>query len=190
MRTAALVTKSGSIDWLCLPAFDSDACFASLIGTPSNGYWTIAPTDPVKEIRRRYRKDTLILETDFITATGTVRLVDFMPLRRGREYSRVCRTLRCLKGAVTIRAELSPRLAFGRAVPRVVSADGATKLFAGPDALFLRGGPSVEPPSLAAEFLLAEGNEISYSLSYGRSYEEPPGAQDVVEAERASLGAA
>src|SRR4030095_225288 len=75
MRTAALVTKDGSIDWLCLPAFDSDACFAALVGSTDNGRWTIAPTVPVTEVRRRYRKDTLILETDLITATGTVRLI-------------------------------------------------------------------------------------------------------------------
>ena len=85
MRTAALVTKDGSIDWLCLPAFDSDACFAALVGTADNGHWKIAPTVPVSEVRRRYRKDTLILETDFVTETGTVRLVDFMPPRQGRE---------------------------------------------------------------------------------------------------------
>src|SRR5690348_6193250 len=76
MRTAALVTTGGSINWLCLPAFDSDAVFAALLGTADNGHWTIAPTVRVKEVRRRYRNDTLILETDFVTEKGTVRLVD------------------------------------------------------------------------------------------------------------------
>jgi GH15 family glucan-1,4-alpha-glucosidase len=185
MRTAALVTKDGSIDWLCLPAFDSDACFAALLGTPDNGCWTIAPTVPVKEIRRRYRTDTLILETDFITETGTVQLIDFMPPRHGREYSQVCRRLRCTAGSVAVRSEISPRLAFGRALPRVTSVDGATKLFAGPDALYLRGGNG-ESPSPAEELLLSESDEISYSLSYGRSYEEPPRAEDVAHAERAT----
>jgi len=141
MRTAALVTKGGTIDWLCLPDFDSDACFAALVGTNDNGRWTIAPTVPVTEVRRRYRKDTLILETDFITAKGTVRLIDFMPLRKGRQYSVVCRIIRCIDGTVPVRSELSPRLAFGRAVPGVTRADGSTKMYAGPDALFLRGGP-------------------------------------------------
>src|SRR3954467_6621601 len=75
MRTAALVTKDGAIDWLCLPAFDSDACFAALVGSAKNGRWTLSPTAAVTEVRRRYRKNTLILETEFITGTGTVRLV-------------------------------------------------------------------------------------------------------------------
>ena len=186
MRTAALVTMDGSIDWLCLPAFDSDACFAAIVGNSSNGHWTIAPAIPVAEVQRRYRKNTLILETDFVTEDGTVRLVDFMPPRRGREHSLVCRSVRCVKGAVPMRFELLPRLAFGRAVPRVLAIDGATKLFAGPDALYLRGGPTAGSPSLVAEFLLAEGNQVSYSLSYGLSYEGPPPAEDVAQAERAT----
>jgi GH15 family glucan-1,4-alpha-glucosidase len=186
MRTAALVTKDGSIDWLCLPAFDSDACFAALVGTANNGRWTIAPTIPVSEVRRHYRKDTLILETEFLTEAGTVKLVDFMPPRHGREYSQVCRSLRCIKGTVPMRSEVSPRLAFGRAVPRILSMDSATKLFAGPDALYLRGGPSAGSPALAAEFLLSAGEEVSYSLSYGRSYDEPPRKESAAEAERAT----
>src|SRR4029077_2318390 len=84
LRTAALVTKDGSLDWLCLPAFDSGACFARLRGTAKNGHWTIAPKIPGTDVRRRYRKDTLILETDFVTDQGTVRLVDFIPPRKGR----------------------------------------------------------------------------------------------------------
>ena len=186
MRTAALVTKGGSIDWLCLPAFDSDACFAALIGTDDNGRWTIAPRTPIKEIRRRYRRDTLILETEFVTDTGTVRLIDFMPPQRGRGYSQVCRALRCINGAVPVRSDLLPRLAFGRAVPRVVATDGSTKLFAGPDALYLHGGPTDGSPSLVADFLLSQGDEVSYSLGYGPSHEEPPRAEDVRAAERAT----
>ena len=184
MRTAALVTKDGSIDWLCLPDFDSDACFAALVGTADNGRWRIAPTVPVKVARRRYRKDTLILETDFVSETGTVRLVDFMPPRRGRKYSQVCRSLRCIEGTVPVRSDVSPRFAFGRAVPRVVPVDSATKMFAGPDALYLRGGPAEGAPLLSAEFRLSRGDEVSYSLSYGLSYEEPPREDDVTQAER------
>src|SRR5690349_654419 len=77
--TAALVSRDGSIDWLCLPRFDSPACFARLLGTEENGFWRIAPTVPVREIRRRYRDGTLVLETDFATDTGVVQIVDFMP---------------------------------------------------------------------------------------------------------------
>jgi GH15 family glucan-1,4-alpha-glucosidase len=184
MHTAALVTKGGSIDWLCLPNFDSEACFASLVGNPTNGHWTIAPTVPLREVSRRYRENTLILETDFVTETGTIRLVDFMPPRQSRVHSQVCRSLRCVKGSVPVRSELSPRFAFGRAVPRALSTDGATKLFAGPDALYLRSGMGKEPPSLVDEFVLPEKHEVSYSLSYGYSYEESSRAEDVAQLER------
>jgi GH15 family glucan-1,4-alpha-glucosidase len=186
MRTAALVTKGGSIDWLCLPAFDSDACFAALLGTASNGHWTIAPTVPVREIRRRYRNDTLILETDFVTDSGTVRLVDFMPPRRGRGHSQVCRSLRCIEGSVPVRSEVSPRLAFGRAVPRILSMDGATKLYAGPDALYLRGGPTSGFPSLVADFVISGQEKVPYSLTYGSSHEALPRTEGVDQAERAT----
>jgi GH15 family glucan-1,4-alpha-glucosidase len=186
MRTAALVTKNGSIDWLCLPAFDSDACFAELLGSADNGHWTIAPAVPVAEVRRRYREDTLILETDFVTDVGTVRLVDFMPLRRSGEDSVLCRRVRCINGRVPMRCEVSPRLAFGRAVPRVVTADGATTLLAGPDALYLRGGPTEGAPELEAEFSLEKGAEATYSLAYAQSHEGPPRAVNVVQAERAT----
>jgi GH15 family glucan-1,4-alpha-glucosidase len=186
MRTAALVTKDGSIDWLCLPEFDSDACFAALLGTSRNGRWKIAPTVPIKEVRRRYRKDTLILETELVTATGTVLLVDFMPPRLGREYSVVCRSIRGIAGTVPMRSELTPRFAFGRAVPRVVTTDGVTKMFAGPDALYLHGGPTAAAPPLVIEFSVSAGDEISYSLGYGHSYEEQPRQEDVAAAERAT----
>jgi GH15 family glucan-1,4-alpha-glucosidase len=186
MRTAALVTKQGTIDWLCLPAFDSDACFAALVGTADNGRWTIAPTTPVREIRRRYRKNTLILEIEFVTDTGTIRLIDFMPPRQGRQYSQVCRSVTCISGTVPVRSDLVPRLAFGWTVPRVVATDGSTKMFAGPDALYLRGGPAAGPPSLVAEFVLSQGDEVSYALAYAPSHEEPPRAEDVRAAERAA----
>jgi GH15 family glucan-1,4-alpha-glucosidase len=186
MRTAALVTKDGTIDWLCFPAFDSDACFAAIVGNLENGHWTIAPTIPVREVHRHYRTNTLILETDFVTEQGTVRLVDFMPPRKGREHSQVCRYVRCIDGSVPMRSEVSARLAFGRAVPRTLTMDGATKMFAGPDALYLRGGPADAAPPLVADFLLVAGNEVSYSLGYGLSYEEPPAAENVRQAERAT----
>lgn len=186
MRTAALVTKGGTIDWLCLPAFDSDACLAALVGNSKNGHWTITPTVPILEVQRRYRKNTLVLETDFITENGTVRLVDFMVPQRGHAHSLLCRSVSCIKGTMLMRSELSPRLAFGRAVPRTLTADGATKIFAGPDALYLRGGPSETAPSLVCDFLLSAGDQVSYSLSYGPSYGGPPPAEDVVRAEQAT----
>jgi len=184
MRTAALVAKDGSIDWMCLPAFDSDACFAALVGTRDNGYWKVAPAVPVTLVRRRYRKDTLILETDFVTQPGTVRLVDFMPPCQKRGYPQLYRFLRCTDGTVPVRCEISPRFAFGRAVPRVVSTHGVTKMYAGPDALYLRGGPIGGSPSPVADFQLSHGGEVWYSLSYGLSYEEAPQEIDFSQAER------
>lgn len=184
LRTAALVTKSGTIDWLCLPAFDSDACFAALVGSERNGRWKIAPTVPVREVRRRYRTNTLVLETDFVTATGTIRVVDFMPLRRGSQLSQVCRSVVCLEGSVPVRSEVTPRFAFGHAVPRTLPLDGATKMFAGPDAVYLRGGPDPGAPNPVAEFTLSAGQTVRYGLAYGPSWEAPPPAEDLALAER------
>src|SRR4051794_3204064 len=99
LHTAALVGKDGSIDFLCLPDFDSEGTFASLLGTKENGQWKIAPSVPVRAVKRRYRGDTLILETDFETDGGAVRLVDFMPIRDGGA-PRVVRTVECLRGQV------------------------------------------------------------------------------------------
>jgi GH15 family glucan-1,4-alpha-glucosidase len=186
MHTAALVTNDGTIDWMCVPAFDEDACFAALIGTADNGFWRIAPTARVKEVRRRYRGDTLILETDFVTDTGTVRLVDFMPPRRDRDFPVVCRAIRCLEGTVAMRATLAPRFEFGRAVPRVSQGVSATKMVAGPDAMYLRGGPSAGAPALVTDFTIAAGQEVSYTLAYAPSYGHPTGPQDVAELERAT----
>src|SRR5262249_24961427 len=145
-----------------------------------------APTVPIVDVQRRYRENTLILETEFITENGTVKLIDFMPPRQGREHSVVCRLVRCVKGSVPMRSVLSPRLSFGRAVPRGLPVNGATKLFAGPDALYLRGGPTAGSPALVAEFAVTEGKQISYSLGYAPSYEGPPPAEDASQAERAT----
>ena len=175
MRTAALVTKEGTIDWLCLPAFDSDACFAALVGTADNGRWTIAPTTPVREIRRRYRKNTLILETEFVTDTGTLRLVDFMPPRQGRQYSQVCRSVRCIAGSV--RGTLGPRAAAG------VRMDGAARRRDGRldddvrrprRALPVRRTRRRGRPRSWRSSSSRTGDEVSYSLSYAPSHEEAP----------------
>ena len=184
MHSAALITKGGTIDWLCLPAFDSDACFAALLGTPENGYWRIAPSGVEAKTLRRYRKDTLILETDFVTETGTVRLVDFMPPWAGRDHSEICRSAECLDGKVPMRSELTPRFAFGRAIPRVVRLNEATQALAGPDALYLYGGPTPVAPLIAADFVLSKGDMVSYVLCDARSWEAPPHPPNYARAER------
>src|SRR5262245_44218413 len=127
-ETAALVAKDGSIDWLCWPRFDSGACFAALLGDASNGRWRIAPAvgseaDANVRIRRRYRHNTLILETEFITADGggAVVVIDFMPLREGRASSRLVRLVVGRLGTVAMRTELIVRFGYGGWVPWVTS---------------------------------------------------------------------
>src|SRR5687767_11709277 len=100
-RTAALVSKAGSIDWLCLPRFDSGACFASLLGDPSHGRWALHPTQQLRSVRRQYRGDTLVLETEFTTETGVVRLVDCMP--PDEDIPNVVRLVECVAGEVAMR---------------------------------------------------------------------------------------
>src|SRR5215475_11164559 len=106
-HTAALVAKDGSIDFLCLPDFDSGTCFASILGTPENGYWKIAPTRAARTVQRRYRGNSLILETEFTNDEGVVRVTDFMPVRRDTPH--VVRIVEAVSGAVTMRFELRPR---------------------------------------------------------------------------------
>lgn len=115
-ETAALVGRDGSIDWLCLPRFDSDSCFAALLGDVDNGRWKVAPLE-ASEITRRYRDDTLILETTFKTSDGTVLLIDFMPPKG--KYSDVMRTVIGIDGTVHLRSELVVRFNYGLSVPWV-----------------------------------------------------------------------
>src|SRR3954452_3843500 len=117
LQTAALVSRSGSIDWLCLPRFDSGACFAALLGTPDHGRWLLAPAGEVKRTSRRYRDETLVLETDFETDSGAVRVTDCMPPRS--QPPDVVRLVRGLRGRVPMRMELILRFDYGAIVPWV-----------------------------------------------------------------------
>ncbi|MHB8877322.1 MAG: trehalase-like domain-containing protein, partial [Myxococcaceae bacterium] len=116
-QTAALVGCDGSIDWLCLPRFDSEACFAALLGGPEHGRWLLAPVDEVHHTARRYRPDTLVLETELSTGTGTVRLVDFMPVRTDK--LNLVRVVEGVRGEVRMRLELVLRFDYGLTVPWV-----------------------------------------------------------------------
>src|SRR5579885_1785307 len=129
-HTAALVGRNGSIDWLCLPRFDSAACFAKLLGTDDNGYWRIAPTDDVTHITRRYLDDTLVLETEFTTGTGVVRLTDCMPVRE--EHPQIVRVVEAVHGEVDMAMELTMRFDYGSVVPWVRRLDGLLTAVAGP----------------------------------------------------------
>src|SRR5687767_6733015 len=135
-ETAALVSRGGSIDWLCWPRFDSGACFAALLGTPEHGRWLIEAVDPRARITRRYRDHTLILETHIETADGSVVVIDFMP-PRGRN-SDIVRLVRGAHGRVRMRSELVLRFDYGRTVPWVNRlADGTFQAVAGPDMVLL-----------------------------------------------------
>src|SRR5215831_9415750 len=122
-RAAGLVDRGGSIDWLCLPRFDSAACFAALLGERDHGRWGLAPKGAIKHVRRRYRPHTLVLETEFDTHGGTVRLVDCMPTRSGR--TEVVRVVEGVSGRVTMHMELLFRFGYGAVVPWARRIDGA-----------------------------------------------------------------
>ncbi|MBF5043094.1 glycoside hydrolase family 15 protein [Aggregicoccus sp. 17bor-14] len=174
LHTAALVGKDGAIDFLCLPDFDSDACFASLLGGEDNGFWRISPTQPVQGVRRRYRGDTLILETELSCASGAVRLVDFMPIRDGAPQ--LVRFVEGVRGEVKVRSQLQPRFANGLTTPSVRRRDGTFGAVAGPDALYLRGRPGAEPPGFDTELTVRAGDRVPFVLSWAPPYEDIPRA--------------
>jgi GH15 family glucan-1,4-alpha-glucosidase len=176
-ESAALISRGGSIDWLCWPRFDSDACFAALIGTRDNGRWLVAPSDPAARVTRRYRGDTLILETRFETAEGAVTLIDFMPLRDAH-----CNLVRLVvgeRGVVRMRTELVIRFGYGAIVPWVTRlADGALRAIAGPDMLVLHAPVDLHGEALTTvgEFTVTEGQRLPFVLTYCASHRPPPRA--------------
>jgi GH15 family glucan-1,4-alpha-glucosidase len=177
LHTAALVAKDGSIDFLCLPDFDSGTTFASLLGTPENGYWKIAPVRAATSVKRRYRGNTLILETELTNELGTIRVTDFMPLRH--QTPRVVRIVEGLRGEVTVRFELRPCFAYGFSIPREISRDGITTASVGPDAVYLRGGRGPEAPAFNTEHTLKAGEKIAYELAWAHPYDPVPPPLDI-----------
>jgi GH15 family glucan-1,4-alpha-glucosidase len=170
-ETAALVGCDGSIDWLCWPAFDSDACFAALLGTSKNGRWLIAPAEDVVSTSRRYWDNTLILETRFETADGIVAVIDFMPPRG--VASDIVRLVRGIKGNVKMRMELVIRFGFGADIPWVKrTEDGALLAICGPDMTVLRTPVEVrgEDMTTVADFEVSKGETIPFVLTYGPSH--------------------
>ncbi len=174
-ETAALVGRGGSIDWLCWPRFDSDACFAALLGKPDNGRWLIAPRDMTNvELSRRYQGDTLILETRFETPDGVVKLVDFMPPRHGT--SDIVRLVIGERGTVTMRTELEIRFGYGATVPWVQSiGENTLQAVAGPDMVVLRTSVSLHGEQLTTvgDFTVKEGETSSFVMTYQPSHEPP-----------------
>ena len=185
-ETAALVGRDGSIDWLCWPAFDSDACFAGLLGTSKNGRWLLAPADEIKKTSRRYLGDTLILETQFETESGTVAIVDFMPPRG--HASDVVRLVRGISGKVKLRMELVIRFGFGTDIPWVKkNADGSGLLaICGPDMTVLRTPIETRGEDLTtvADFEVGEGETVPFVLTYGPSHLPVPAPIDPADALR------
>jgi GH15 family glucan-1,4-alpha-glucosidase len=179
-QTAALVGLDGSIDWLCLPRFDSPACFSALLGDESHGRWLLAPADAVRRTERRYRKDTLVLETDFHTDGGVLQVVDSMPIRGVAPD--VVRIARCTAGRVKVRVELVLRFDFGHVVPWVRRAEDGSGLTAtaGPDAVhFVPGRPMHgRDMTTVADFDLEAGDEVPFVMTWYPSHEPEPDPVD------------
>ena len=177
-ETAALVSRSGAIDWLCLPRFDSGACFAALLGDRSNGHWALTPVAPRGVARRRYREGTLVLETELDGDGGTVRIVDCMPprgLQRGHNPD-VVRIVEGVSGRVAMRMDLTIRFDYGWVVPWVSQEGGCLHAVAGPDHLTLTTPVAMrgEGLSTVAEFEVAEGDSVPFVLTWYPSHEPMP----------------
>ncbi|MCC7085257.1 MAG: glycoside hydrolase family 15 protein [Pirellulales bacterium] len=170
-HTAALVGRDGSIDWLCLPTFHSPACFAALLGTPENGRWQIAPTSRIRQVERRYRPGTLILETDFETDDGVVTLIDFMPPRS--QEPDLVRIVRGRRGSVKVRTELIMRFDYGSIVPWVRRTETGLYAVAGPDSLYLDSDIELHGENLhtCGEFKIDAGEEKKFVLMWHPSHE-------------------
>jgi GH15 family glucan-1,4-alpha-glucosidase len=183
-HTAALVGSDGSIDWLCLPRFDSGACFAALLGGPEHGRWLLAPAAQPRRVERRYRGDTLILETDFDTEEGSVRIIDFMPLSDQRWD--IVRIVEGLSGRVSLRMELVVRFDYGSIVPWVRRAGEILLLTAGPDTLELAASVAVAGENLksVAEFYVSAGERQSFVLNYRPSHAD---TRPTIDADRALI---
>ena len=179
-ETAALVSKNGSIDWLCWPRFDSDACFAALLGTPDNGRWLIAPADGAARVSRAYRGDALILETRIETEEGSAVLIDFMPVR-GSRNSDLIRMVVGERGTVRMHTELVIRYGYGKAVPWVSRLeDGGLKAVSGPDMIVLHTPVPLHGEGLRTigEFTVSAGERIPFVLTYGPSHLPAPAGLD------------
>ncbi len=182
-ETAALVGRDGSIDWLCWPAFDSDACFSALLGTPEQGRWLIAPADDVTKASRRYWDNTLVLETRFETENGTIALIDFMPPRGAA--SDIVRLVRGISGRVKLRMELVIRFGFGSDIPWVKrTEDGALLAICGPDMTVLRTRVETrgEDMTTVADFEVSAGETVPFVLTYGPSHLPVPAPIDPAQA--------
>ncbi|CAG4918350.1 Trehalase [Paraburkholderia gardini] len=178
-ESAALVDRRGSIDWLCWPAFDADTCFAALLGGPRHGHWQIAPREPVARSSRRYRGDTLILETTFESPSGTLVLTDWMAWNAPRPV--LVRQLRCERGSVRVVSKLAARFDYGRAVPWCTKTGTRVQMVCGPRALWLDSTARVtcDRDAVRASFAMSAGEQRDFALTCCRSYDDAPPRPDI-----------
>jgi GH15 family glucan-1,4-alpha-glucosidase len=188
MQTAALICRDGSADWLCLPRFDSHAVFAGLLGTEEHGFWRLGPAHgkdapPPPASRRRYRGDSLILESEWDTPRGTVRVTDFMP-PRGRDAPQLVRIVEGVSGRVPMRSALRMRFSYGYVVPWVHKVDDRTVAVAGPDSVWLDTSADTYGRDLTtyADFTVAPGDKVTFAISWQPSHKQPPPVPDPLEA--------
>ena len=180
MQSVALISADGSVDWLCLPRFDSEACFAALLGTDNHGQWRIAPGTGAARATRRYAGDTLILETDWETPDGAVRVTDFMPPRENDEPPVLVRIVTGLRGTVEMNVTLRVRFSYGSVVPWLTQIKDGIRATAGPDAIWLRSPVPMTGRDLAhnATFSVAEGESVPFALTYLPSHKDEPAHLD------------
>lgn len=173
-QTAALVGKDGSIDWLCLPRFDSGACFAALLGTAQHGRWQLAPAGGVRQVKRRYLEHTLVLETEFHTDDGVVRVIDHMPPRD--QTPDLVRVVEGVSGRVPMRMELIVRPDYGSIVPWVRRMDGTVEMIAGPDGFAFRSPIRAHGRGLTtvADFSVEPNQRVPFVFSWFPSNQKPP----------------
>jgi len=182
LSTAALVGRDGSIDWLCWPRFDSDACFSALLGKTDNGRWQLAPKEPARHVNRRYRVHTLILETRFETKSGVATVIDFMPPRQ--HSSHIVRIVVGEKGSLEFRSEMILRFGYGADVPWVTRADdGALRAIAGPDMVVMRTPVPMHGENFktVGSFTVKAGDRVPFVLTYAPSNEPLPKPVDAEE---------
>ena len=183
MQTAALVCRDGTVDWLCLPRFDSPAVFAGLLGTEEHGFWRMGPVNgpggrPAPADRRRYRGDSLVLESEWDTPRGTVRVIDFMPPRDGAPQ--LIRIVEGVSGRVPMRSELRMRFSYGWVVPWVHKVDSRTVAVAGPDSVWLDTEAETYGKDLTtfSDFTVSPGERIAFTISWEPSHKQPPAVAD------------
>jgi GH15 family glucan-1,4-alpha-glucosidase len=176
-RTAALVSRSGSIDWLCTPRFDSDACFASLVGYDEHGSWALRPAVRVRESKQRYRDNSMVLETDLICDGGAIRITDFMPIAEGCD---VVRIIEGLEGEVPVEMLLTVRFGYGADWPLIEMTKEGTLFMAGPDALILRGPLALTQVGrrVSSQLQVRKGDWIPLQLTWFPSHLRPPAMSD------------